>query len=100
MIPSFQLLKICSANLTSTQSMLWMRAMSKTMQVNSDPRTVFEIFRDRIGHWCARRKDGLVFGTFFERDAAVHFARHECRDANLLKLVFRAADNAVPKKAA
>jgi hypothetical protein len=64
------------------------------MQAIPESKTVFEIFRDRIGHWCARRKDGLVFGTFFERDAAVHFARRECRDESLLKLIFRAADNA------
>jgi len=38
----------------------------------------FEIFRDHIGHWCARRIDGKVCGTFFERDAAVRFARREC----------------------
>jgi hypothetical protein len=38
----------------------------------------FEIFRDPIGHWCARRNDGKVCGTFFERDAAVRFARREC----------------------
>ena len=38
----------------------------------------FEIFRDRIGHWCARRADGKVCGTFFEREAAVRFARREC----------------------
>ena len=28
----------------------------------------FEIFRDKIGHWCARRTDGKVGGTFLERD--------------------------------
>jgi hypothetical protein len=38
----------------------------------------FEIFRDHIGHWCARRTDGKVCGTFFERDAAMRFARREC----------------------
>ena len=61
--------------------------MSAAPQTLSDPRTVFEIFRDRVGHWCARRADGLVFGTFFDREAAVHFARRECRDERLLRLV-------------
>ena len=28
---------------------------------------MFEIFRDAAGYWCARRKDGLVCGTFRER---------------------------------
>ena len=44
----------------------------------SEPRHVFEIFRNRVGQWCARRLDGLVFGMFVERDAAVRFARREC----------------------
>jgi hypothetical protein len=42
--------------------------------------STFEIFRDRIGHWCARRADGMVFGTFFEREAAIKFARRESHD--------------------
>ena len=66
------------------------------MQVSFDSRTVFEIFRDRIGHWCAQRKDGLVFGTFVEREAAVRFARRECRDVRLLRLVYSATDSARP----
>jgi hypothetical protein len=53
----------------------------------SDPRTAFEIFRDHVGHWCARRADGLVFGTFFERASAIRFARRECRDATALRLI-------------
>jgi hypothetical protein len=52
-------------------------------------KVTFEIFRDRIGHWCARRGDGKVCGTFFERDAALRFARRECRDETLLVLVLR-----------
>jgi len=39
---------------------------------------LFEIFPDAIGHWCARRIDGKVCGTFLERDEAVRFARREC----------------------
>ncbi|MEJ0027888.1 MAG: hypothetical protein WDN01_17830 [Rhizomicrobium sp.] len=50
--------------------------------------TVFRIFRNRIGRWCARRADGLVSGTFFQRDAALRFARRECRDARALRLTF------------
>jgi hypothetical protein len=53
--------------------------------------TVFEIFRDRIGHWCARRADGLVFGTFLEKASAVRFARRECRDSAMLRLVMSPA---------
>jgi hypothetical protein len=49
--------------------------------------STFEIFRDRIGHWCARRADGMVFGTFFERDAAIKFARRECRDGSSPRLL-------------
>jgi hypothetical protein len=55
----------------------------------------FEIFRDKIGHWCARRADGKVGGTFLERDAAVRFARRECRDASLLVLIMRSAGEVV-----
>jgi hypothetical protein len=45
----------------------------------ADPLKSFEIFRDPIGHCCARRTDGKVCGTFFEREAAQRFARRECR---------------------
>jgi len=46
----------------------------------SDPaKTAFQIFRNGLGRWCARRADGLVCGTFFNRDAALCFARRECR---------------------
>jgi hypothetical protein len=38
----------------------------------------FEIFHDSAGHWCARRCDGLVCGTFRERRDAERFARREC----------------------
>ena len=51
------------------------------------PKSIFEIFRDQLGHWCARRADGLVFGLFVERDAAIRFARRECREAPVLKFV-------------
>jgi hypothetical protein len=37
-----------------------------------------------MGHWCARRSDGMVRGTFFERSDAVRFARRECLDDTLL----------------
>jgi hypothetical protein len=41
---------------------------------------VFSIFPNSLGQWCARRADGLVGGTFLRRDAAIQFARRECRD--------------------
>jgi hypothetical protein len=49
--------------------------------------TVFEIFRNRIGRWCARRADGLVVGTFFERGDALNFARRQCRTPSFLELI-------------
>ena len=61
--------------------------MKKKTDVKPNATTVFEIFRNRIGRWCARRADGLVCGIFFERTAAVHFARRECRDPSSLKLI-------------
>jgi hypothetical protein len=39
--------------------------------------TVFRVFRDARGCWCACSSDGLVGGTFFAREAAVRFARRE-----------------------
>jgi hypothetical protein len=47
----------------------------------------FEIFPDRVGHWCARRLDGKVCGTFREQAQAVRFARRECRDESRLVLI-------------
>jgi hypothetical protein len=47
-------------------------------------RVSFEIFPDHVGHWCARRLDGKVCGTFLERNQAVRFARRECRDDSRL----------------
>lgn len=46
----------------------------------------FRVFRDDAGHWCARRGDGLVFGLFREKAAALRFARRECRGDALLLL--------------
>jgi len=37
----------------------------------------FDIFRDGVGHWRARRKDGLVCGIFRERRDAERFVRRE-----------------------
>ena len=45
----------------------------------------FEIFPDRIGHWCARRLDGKVCGTFRERERCG--SRAECRDGSRLVLI-------------
>ena len=53
------------------------------------PHRRFEIFRDQMGHWCARRGDGMVCGTFFERAATVRFARRECLDESLLVFIDR-----------
>jgi len=61
-------------------------------QTTDAKRVYFEIFQDCIGHWCARRIDGKVCGTFFERDQAVRFARRECRDESRLVLIAVAQD--------
>jgi len=49
-------------------------------------KSTFRIFRDDAGHWCARRGDGLVFGLFREKAAALTFARRECRGDGLVIL--------------
>src|SRR5882757_5328154 len=43
---------------------------------NQQPRGVsapesFRIFPDGHGHWCARKRNGMVAGTFFNRDDAI-----------------------------
>jgi hypothetical protein len=58
-----------------------------TVSAQSSSANAFEIFRNPLGRWCARRADGLVFGTFFERTDALVFARRECRDAKRLRLI-------------
>jgi len=68
--------------------------MRNLAQAPPDSITAFELFRNRIGRWCACRVDGLVFGTFFEREAAIHFACRKCRNAKLLRLIDLATDNA------
>src|SRR5579864_7936003 len=47
---------------------------------------VFRLFQDDRGNWCARTDDGLVGGTFFDRQAALRFARRECIGMPLLVL--------------
>jgi hypothetical protein len=49
---------------------------------------VFEIAR---GRWCARRSDGLVGGTFRDRDGAIRFARRESRNGQTVTLLPSAA---------
>jgi hypothetical protein len=40
-------------------------------------RSVFRITRFRNGRWIATSGDGMIGGTFFDRDAAIRFARRE-----------------------
>lgn len=39
--------------------------------------SVFRIYRNDAGRWCASKADGLVAGVFFERSAALRFAERE-----------------------
>jgi hypothetical protein len=39
--------------------------------------TIFRIFEDERGRWCARSDDGMTGGTFFAREAALRFVRRE-----------------------
>lgn len=43
----------------------------------SQARTIFRIERQASGRWCVNSADGMTDGTFFERDAAIRFARRE-----------------------
>jgi hypothetical protein len=40
-------------------------------------KTIFRIFQDERGHWCARSDDDMTGGTFFAREAALRFVRRE-----------------------
>jgi hypothetical protein len=40
-------------------------------------RAVFRLYRGRNGRWCAISGDGMIGGMFFDRDAAIRFARRE-----------------------
>jgi hypothetical protein len=40
-------------------------------------KTIFRIFQDERGRWCARSDDNMTGGTFFAREAALHFVRRE-----------------------
>ena len=59
----------------------WPRSQEhlKSVRNVADPKNTFAIFPDGGGHWCARRFDGLVNGTFVDRDAAIRFVRREAR---------------------
>ena len=46
-------------------------------RAGTDRKKTFEVFPDREGRWCARRIDGLVFGLFVSREAALRFVRFE-----------------------
>ena len=41
------------------------------------PNVVFRVFQNEHGRWCAMSDDGMTGGTFFDRAAAIHFARRE-----------------------
>lgn len=45
----------------------------------------FRIFSDGRGHWCAHKNDGMVAGTFVNRDAAIRFVRKESAYCSALK---------------
>ena len=47
---------------------------------------VFRIFPDQRGRWCARSDDGLMGGTFVDRESALRFARRESVGMPLLVL--------------
>jgi len=52
-------------------------------------RTIFRIERQANGRWCATSADGMTGGTFFERDAALRFARRESVGVPVLVLIER-----------
>jgi hypothetical protein len=41
------------------------------------PSAAFRVFENEQGRWCVASDDGMTGGTFFDRAAAIHFARRE-----------------------
>jgi hypothetical protein len=55
----------------------------------SQARTIFRIEQQASGRWCVNSGDGMTGGTFFERDAAIRFARRESVGVPVLVLIER-----------
>ena len=53
----------------------------------SQARTIFRIQQQASGRWCVNSADGMTGGTFFERDAAIRFARRESVGVPVLVLI-------------
>ncbi|HXY99351.1 MAG TPA: hypothetical protein VEI03_05090 [Stellaceae bacterium] len=49
-------------------------------------KTVFRIFQEKRGRWCARSDDGMTGGTFFTHQAALRFVRREVAGMTALVL--------------
>ena len=49
-------------------------------------KAVFRIFQQERGRWCTRSDDGMTGGTFFTREAALHFVRRETTGTPALAL--------------
>jgi hypothetical protein len=68
-----------------------MIAASKTIaplfRRRSQARTIFRIQQQASGRWRVNSADGMTGGTFFERDAAIRFARRESVGVPVLVLI-------------
>ena len=53
----------------------------------SQARTIFRIGQQASGRWCVSSADGMIGGIFFERDAAIRFARRESVGIPVLVLI-------------
>jgi hypothetical protein len=53
------------------------KAAAQPFRPASQPRAVFRIEQQTSGRWRVSSADGMTGGTFFERDAAIRFARRE-----------------------
>ena len=53
-------------------------------------RTIFRIEQQASGRWFMNSADGMTGGTFFERDAAIRFARRESVGVPVLVLIEQA----------
>ncbi len=56
-------------------------------RVAAPRRAMFRVWRDERGRWRVQGSDGMTGGTFFDRAAALRFARRESTDVPTLVLI-------------
>ena len=66
------------------------KAAPRLLAPTPRPAVVFRVFQNEHGRWCVASDDGMTGGTFFDRAAAIHFARRESETFPVLEGPHRA----------